>query len=655
MIVKIGNMKLSLDTKKSILSIILQSKTDFLDENKREYSNPSFEFLKKIWNIEEMPSTDSRFRNAEGDIYQHMVNNNDWDLKYLFVDILSIYENDERFIAFIQIFLSPEYREGEDDIVRYVVELNSVLEADKLKLSIHEYGNDGNPIYHVYPKEDVDNIPIDVKRNSIPFIVWKRGYKSDISLIKFHEFFLLREDYWDDYNNKTTFYMYYVKDGLTNVIGEVKIMTNNSYETIDAIPSEFTNLSNDFCSLGQREEFYIKLKELFPNSFEDILFAIGDCAFFSGKLEDFEETYRFKNSLIRYDYAERNMRIIKYQLNGYDLNRLFSFDYFFTPKYAKKAVKVSFSFDNDEILSSRIYAIIGKNGTGKTQLLTSLPVNISQNKSEFFYPRVPMFSKMISVSYSIFDRFEIPRKTSKFNYIYCGLKNEKGEFISERGLLLRFHNTWKRIETLERINKWRTILLNFIEEDIVDTFLIKRTEITSYKNLYSVNIEGFNKIKDYLSSGQNILLYIITEITANIRFDSLILYDEPETHLHPNAISQLINTVYELVNEFQSYCIIGTHSPLIIQELLSKNVYVMERYGNVPDIRRIGIESFGENLSTLTDDVFGNKEIQKQYKRIIDEQIANGKNFEQIIDLIQFDNFPVSLNTRLYIKSRLKP
>jgi len=33
------------------------------------------DFLKKIWNLSSMPSTDHRFENAEGDIWQHMVNN----------------------------------------------------------------------------------------------------------------------------------------------------------------------------------------------------------------------------------------------------------------------------------------------------------------------------------------------------------------------------------------------------------------------------------------------------------------------------------------------------------------------------------------------------------------------------------------------------
>ncbi|MGM1020416.1 MAG: hypothetical protein ACQEXV_07705 [Bacillota bacterium] len=31
-----------------------------------------------------MPSTDSRFKTASGDIWQHMINNSDWDEVYLY-------------------------------------------------------------------------------------------------------------------------------------------------------------------------------------------------------------------------------------------------------------------------------------------------------------------------------------------------------------------------------------------------------------------------------------------------------------------------------------------------------------------------------------------------------------------------------------------
>ncbi|MFH6966359.1 AAA family ATPase [Flavobacterium sp. FlaQc-28] len=645
-------MEISQENKKEIFNILIKSETDFLGSHHNNWMNNNFEFLKSIWDISTMPSEDSRYPNAAGDIYQHMIYNDDWDLEYLFTVRLKIYEDNEAFIKFIEAVVSPIYRKDQDDILLYVIKINNILSKDKLQLVLFDYDETGKSVYHVYSKEEVEDIPIDVKRNNILFLV-DNGRPRGKRLIDSEEnCFILKYSSWDDFYNKTSFSLYYRKDGSETKIGNVKIMSSEEQETINVIPQKFVMLSSSFCSLGQTIDFYTNLKSIFPNDFENILYAIGDCAFFSEKLEKFDNFHGFKKSLIRVDEAERTSRLAKFVINNYDLKNLFSFDYKFTPKYSKESIRIKFDFSDSNILSNRIYAVIGKNGTGKTQLLTSLPLNISKNEEEYFSPRVPIFSKMISVSYSIFDRFKIPAKTSKFNYLYCGLKNEKGEFITERGLVLRFHNTWKKIEESERIDKWRTILSNFIEPEILDEFLVKREFIISLHNSFQVDKEGFNRVKDRLSSGQNILLYIITEITAHIRLDSLILYDEPETHLHPNAISQLINTIYELVNEFQSYCIIGTHSPLIIQELLSKNVYVIERNGNIPDIRRIGIESFGENLTTLTDDVFGNREIPKQYKKIIDKKASLGMSFEEIISLLQFDEMPLSLNTRLYIKSK---
>ncbi len=113
-----------------------------------------------------------------------------------------------------------------------------------------------------------------------------------------------------------------------------------------------------------------------------------------------------------------------------------------------------------------------------------------------------------------------------------------------------------------------------------------------------------------------------------------------------------MNVIYELVHEFESYCIITTHSPLIIQELLSKNVFILEKEENTPYIKKIGIESFGENLTILTEEVFGNKEISKQYKKIIERLIDNGNSYEEVVSKLESDSIPLNLNARLYIKSK---
>jgi hypothetical protein len=44
------------------------------------------EFLQRLWDLESMPSTDHRFENAAGDIWQHRRNNDDWDDDWIFAD-----------------------------------------------------------------------------------------------------------------------------------------------------------------------------------------------------------------------------------------------------------------------------------------------------------------------------------------------------------------------------------------------------------------------------------------------------------------------------------------------------------------------------------------------------------------------------------------
>lgn len=196
------------------------------------------------------------------------------------------------------------------------------------------------------------------------------------------------------------------------------------------------------------------------------------------------------------------------------------------------------------------------------------------------------------------------------------------------------------------MDQWKSILENFLDEEIINEFI----KLNEFGQL-SVDLDGFGKIRKVLSSGQSIILFIISEIIANIRYDSLILYDEPETHLHPNAISQLINTIYNLVNEFQSYCIIATHSPLIVQELLSKNIFVVEKDGKIASVRKIGKETFGENLTVLTEEIFGNRTIPKQYESILRNLVRLGLTFDEIKSKLESDNLPLSLNTILYLKS----
>lgn len=92
-------------------------------------------FLVALYDLKTLPSTDSRFSDAAGDIWQHCVNNYDWDDSWVFsdprFDLLN--GSDEKFLRFITRTVHPLVRR--DDITeRMVADLNTALAPDKYEL-----------------------------------------------------------------------------------------------------------------------------------------------------------------------------------------------------------------------------------------------------------------------------------------------------------------------------------------------------------------------------------------------------------------------------------------------------------------------------------------------------------------------------------------
>ncbi|EKA7411495.1 AAA family ATPase [Vibrio parahaemolyticus] len=643
---------ISTSNRELIIELLLNTKGTF--EFSNNYDDGIIPFLNEIWDLRSMPSEDQRFNNAEQDVIQHTINNDDWDLKYLFIDRLKLLENDEKFTKFLETFLLPKFQNNPIDVFNLTEKINEILESDGLTLATISY-NDDFPVLELN-KLDVLERPSDIPINKIPFFSLPYPYKPVYKFInelnvdndkpKCH--FILVADNWDDFHHETTFWLVYFDNGNKNIIGEVKIGNSQNLKTIDELPNEFFSLNDKFVSLGQSEDYYKNLSTLFGNMITSVLYSLKDAAFFSEISDEFENFDLFKKSLIREDSAERMHRIAKPMIHGVDLENLYSFKYNFYPKYADTSVPVPFNFSADTYLPQRMIALIGKNGAGKTQLLTSLPLDIANKNSKALLPHIPVYSKVIAVSYSTFDNFALPKKTSDFNYVYCGLRDEQGNVRSKKGQLQKFHNTWKKIEKQKRLDKWKKVISNFLEIELIELFIKSAPE--EPEKLYFDKV-GFSEARNSFSSGQSIVLFVISEIVANIRLDSLLLFDEPETHLHPNAISQLMNGIAELVSEFESYCIIATHSPIIIQEMFSRDVLVISREENVPSVKNIGIESFGENLSIITEEVFGNRTIPKFYETTIKNLVKRFKTYDRVLEIMKNGNLPLSLNVRLYLQN----
>jgi energy-coupling factor transporter ATP-binding protein EcfA2 len=646
---------ISKTNRKRILDIIFETDGVFEFANNRDEG--IIPFLNEIWPLKSMRSEDPRFNDAEKDVIQHTINNDDWDWRELFEERLSILEDEEKFLSFLHTLLFPKYQSEKDKTFELIEKINNVVEAEGLALAIIGYEGE-SPLIELTNIESIDR-PVDIAINKITFFVIDYQNTSvgkfiddlEVDNEKPNEYFVLIADNWDDYSHLTLFGLVFFCNGKKTNLGTLKIGCVKDPITFNCLPSSFQSLGEGFFSLGQSIDYYNSMKELFGNRIQSVLYSLKDVSFFPEISEEYESLDVFRHSLIRRDEAERLLRVAKPLVYGRDLDNLYSFHYEFCPKYSDISVNIPFSFSSDGYLPRRIIAVIGKNGSGKTQLLTKLPQDIASGNDKSLLPEKPMYSKVIAVSYSTFDNFELPKKTSEFNYVYCGLRDEKGDIRSKQGQLQKFHNTWKKITKLERLEKWKNVISNFIEADLIELFI--KSSPDDSDSLY-FDKPGFSKARESLSSGQSIVLFVVSEIVANIRFDSLLLFDEPETHLHPNAISQLMNGITELVSEFESYCIIATHSPIIIQEMFSRDVLVISRDENVPSVKKIGIESFGENLSVITEEVFGNREVPKSYKKTIRKLVDSKKSYDEVLKIMKEGSLPLSLNIRLYIQSQVE-
>lgn len=138
---KFGELKVTQVTRSAILDEFILGERSFhgrLD---------LMSFLKRVWPLADMPSTDGRFENAEGDIWQHMVRNYDWDEHYLLCERLNLLGcDDETFLRFLETCLHPLAVPDEEEAKALAHGLNKHLEIDGFRLVVSSRIS-GRPVF----------------------------------------------------------------------------------------------------------------------------------------------------------------------------------------------------------------------------------------------------------------------------------------------------------------------------------------------------------------------------------------------------------------------------------------------------------------------------------------------------------------------------
>lgn len=458
-------------------------------------------------------------------------------------------------------------------------------------------------------------------------------------------FVLLKEDNWNDYSFKTQFFItIYIGNHQKIFESLVKIVVDdatktklnnelNEYNYQVFVPRSFEELEAGFYSAGADESYYEQLSEIDSEVREAMLIAMNDVAFNESLYQKIKEKNSevFSVSLMReyneIDFLSRITRIAKggVVLTSFD----FEFDYQLNEK---ERTVVTAQVRPNVFPPTNMHVLIGSNGVGKSHFLNSIIYDYFLN--DLAQSSIASLLKLVVISFSPFDRlFKGLRKEDleTREYDYVGLREDvegfnttnyksahtiEAEFNKSLVTCFKSHTLklrWlKMISLLEidgyfRSRNLKSFIMDINGDEIVDGYL----------NDDHIAISRYRE----LSSGHKMVLFSLTRLVEVTIEKSLIIYDEPETYLHPPLLSAYARALSWLLIDRNAVAIVATHSPILLQEVPKKCVWIIQRFDDEFSILRPNIETFGESVSTLTREIFHLEMKKSGYFTFIEEAV----------------------------------
>ncbi|MEH8019838.1 AAA family ATPase [Rheinheimera metallidurans] len=474
----------------------------------------------------------------------------------------------------------------------------------------------------------------------------------------------LTVDFWNDFSFVTQFYLsFYDSSGTYHDIGNIKIGfvgQTTEVSTYEKLTPEFVDLPSNFFSLGEGPDFYKKIVKL-GDVGKRILKSLNDIVHNIEVIDLIKEEKVFSDSFLR----NTSLSVIKGQyariLSGG--TTLTDYDFKFMRNRSENfgGLSLSFNVRVGARPTTNIHAIIGRNGVGKTTILngmieaiTNLGATDARFKQTLGFRDVDIdesyFSSLVSVSFSAFDPFVPPPEQSDpakgTCYFYIGLKDPKNSGLHRNisdlhddcvvALTRCFHNPLKAKRWHSAINKlgsddnFASMALSYLEVAFheLKKSSKKQSDSDEFKREFKSLISTY---LNRMSSGHAIVLLTITRLVSVVEEKTLVLLDEPESHLHPPLLSAFIRALSELLLDQNGVSIIATHSPVVLQEVPKSCVWKIYRKGENVTASRPNIETFAENVGVLTSEVF-NLEVERSgFHDILENSVRSGKTYEEIL------------------------
>lgn len=459
---------------------------------------------------------------------------------------------------------------------------------------------------------------------------------------------------WNDYNNWTWFGLHFFeKEGeKSQFIGEVKLMCKGEADTFNTLPESFEGRldSNKYCSLGITSSYYQHIHDILKplNLDEELLFSLCDCGYNIEIFDRFKEDEIFKDSLIRDLGSEKAYHDARFLLSGTNRKDAYSFIYEYVPWFDNSvSAKWELKLDYRSPDYLRNIGIIGENGVGKTQMLTQFVKDLlSGNKSKL--NRIPLFNSVIVICSSDNDPYRkiYREKRGKPYKVCCLSQSKKSKQVHD------LIDAARKIKSDGRMIYDKSLMYHYSE--MVNYYLGTESKGlfigSDEENGIEVNEDHVVRLVDILSSGQLQIFLLITHIFANIRMSSLLIIDEPEVHLHPHFIMEFMRMLGLILQQFDSFAVIATHSPLIVREIVDSQVFLMQQMeGHIPQIAPVKFSTFGEDATALYRNIFGYDQRQSYFTQII-ETMLKSQDYESVVKELE-KHMGLGMNARLMIRN----
>ncbi|TAJ74911.1 MAG: ATP-binding cassette domain-containing protein [Sphingobium sp.] len=461
----------------------------------------------------------------------------------------------------------------------------------------------------------------------------------------------LRIDAWNDYSFVTMFdVLLFDENGERFDLGSVKIGfvdQTTATSTASTLVSPFASLPSPYFSVGQDVAYYQSLSNLTEITRQDYLLSLRDVVADQIILDHAKGQEVFRTSLLRSVSVTAIEGQFRRVLDGGVPLTDFDFDFSQPGSDKTAAIDLQFVVNAGSVPSTNIHALIGRNGVGKTTLLNEMIAAIrrpdttsARFRTGRMFSHDPIssdyFSALVSVAFSAFDPFAPPPENVDpglgTRYSYIGLK----DIEDDTGTLLKSLATLREecvasvaecISDVGRRGRWQTAIKTLeSDENFARMNLSRLVELRE-----SLLSEAAARLVERMSSGHAVVLLTISRLVARVEEKTLVLLDEPESHLHPPLLSAFTRALSELLHNRNGVAIVATHSPVLLQEVPRSCVHVMTRLRLSMHAERPRLETFGENVGSLTREVFGLEVSESGFHALLRAAVAQGSSYDAIV------------------------